>query len=69
MLLTFTLYLHLARMNIVKTKQDGIDRCCLGRERPCVSMGRPVLPPQKLEQLPGLTKPASFARPSYTGGI
>ena len=30
-------------------------------------MGRPVLPPQKLEQLPGLNKPASFARPSCAG--
>jgi hypothetical protein len=37
-------------------------------ERSQVSMGRPVLPPEKLEQLPGLSKPASSARLSRGGG-
>lgn len=32
-------------------------------------MGHPVLPPQELEQLPGLDKPASLARPSQHGGV
>jgi len=49
-------------MNMVNTKQDGTDRLALGHQSPWVSMGRPVLAPQKLEQLPGLTKPASYAR-------
>ena len=49
-------------MNIVNTKQDGTDRTPLARWRPFCSMGRPILAPQKLEQLPGLTKPASYAR-------
>ena len=54
--------------NIVNTKQDGTDRLALGRWRPWISMGRPVLPGPKLEQLPGLIKPASFARLSRAGG-
>ena len=54
--------------NIVNTKQDGTDRLALGRWRPWISMGRPVLPGPKLEQLPGLVKPASFARLSRAGG-
>jgi hypothetical protein len=33
-------------MNIVSKKQDGTDRFIRGRERPCGSMGRPVLPPK-----------------------
>jgi hypothetical protein len=49
-------------MNIVNTKQGGTDRSRLGRMRSSVSMGRPVLPPEKLEQLPGLLKPESSAR-------
>ncbi len=62
--LPHSLYIHfeVSFMNIVSTKQDGTDRSLLGRKRPWVSMGRPVLPPEKLEQLPGLVKPASYAR-------
>jgi hypothetical protein len=35
-------------------EQDGTDRLLLDPKRSCVSMGRPVLALQKLEQLPGL---------------
>jgi hypothetical protein len=55
-------------MDIVSLKQGGTDRSPLGRWRPSVSMGRPVLAGPKLEQLPGLLKPASFARLSSAGG-
>src|SRR5262250_1949531 len=34
-------------------------------QRPFNSRGRPVLPLQELEQLPGFCKPASYARPSH----
>src|SRR6516164_806182 len=48
-------------------EKDGTGRTPLGRCRPFCSKGRPVLAPQKLEQLPGLSKPAFFARPSQVG--
>src|SRR2546427_3878253 len=43
--------------NMVKTKQDGNRSKLTGSHRPFNSMGRPVLPPQELEQLPGLISP------------
>jgi len=49
-------------------EQDGTDRLLLDPNRSCVSMGRPVLALQELEQLSGPLKPASFARLSRVGG-
>ena len=52
---------------LFNTKQDGTGRSPLGPWRPFCSMDRPIVAPKKLEQLPGLTKPASYARLSYAG--
>jgi hypothetical protein len=49
------LYLNFTLMKVAKDQQGGVDRRALGCKRPRVSMGRPaILPPEKLEQLPGL---------------
>jgi hypothetical protein len=59
-------------LTVMKHNQGSIgrDRSELTwlHRRPFNSKGRPVLPSQELEQLPGFCKPASYARPSHCEG-